>query len=56
MGIGSVADAVHTLHDGVHRRVVADSGVSAIKVVVDGSRQTDNGEVELHTEVPGTRQ
>ena len=56
MRVGGVADAVHTLHDSVHRGVVTDSSVSAIEVVVDGARQTDNGEVKLHTEVPGSRQ
>ena len=48
---GGVANAVNTLHDGVHRCIVTDGGISAVKVVVDGARQPNDGEVELHSKV-----
>ena len=47
MGGGGVADFVDALHDGVEGGVVADCGVGAVEVVVDGSGQADDGEVEL---------
>ena len=53
VGVRRVAYAVHAFHDGVHRRVVADGGVGAVEVVVDGAGQTDAGEVVLHAEVAG---
>ena len=54
MTVGSIADTVHTLHDGVHCGVISDSIVCAIQVVIDCSRQSDYGEVVLHTEVART--
>ena len=56
MRIGGIADAVHALHDGVHRGVVTDGRVGTVEVVVNGAGQTDDGEVELHAEVAGSRQ
>ncbi len=53
---GSVADFVHTVHDGVERRVVAYRGVGAVQVVVNGARQADNRKVELIGENAGARQ
>ena len=49
--VGRVAYAVDTLHDGVHGGVVANGGVGAVEVVVNGAGQSDDGEVELHAEV-----
>ena len=54
VGVGGVTDLVHAFHDGIEGAVVADGGVCAVEVVVDGAGQSDDGEVELHTEVPGT--
>lgn len=54
MALGSVADAVHTLHDGVHSGVVAYGRVGAVKVVVDGTGQTHAAHVEHLGEVAGT--
>ena len=56
MRIGSVTDAVYTVHDGVHRRVVTDRSIGAVEVVVDGAGQTNHGEVILHAKVPCTCQ
>ena len=47
MAGGGVADFVGALHNGVQRRVVADGGVGAVQVVVDGAGQADHREVEL---------
>ena len=44
MAGGSVADFVHTLHDGVQSRVVSNGGVSAEEVVVDSAGKADDGE------------
>ena len=56
VGVRRIANSIDTIHDGIHRRVVADGGICAVKVIVDGARQTDDREVELHTEVAGSSQ
>ncbi len=48
-----VADLVDALHDGVEGCVVADGGVCAEEVVVDGAGEADDGEVELVGEDAG---
>ena len=45
MALRRVAYAVHTLNDGVQRSVIANGRVGAIKVVVDGARQSDAANV-----------
>ena len=47
MGIGCIANLVYTVHDGVEGRVIADGGVGAIQVVVNGSRQADTRDIVL---------
>ena len=54
MRIRRITDAVNTLHDGVHRRIITNSSIGAVEVVVDGTRQTDAWEVEFHAKVTGT--
>ena len=44
---GRVADFIHALHNGVEGRVITYGRVSAVKVIVNGSGQTDDGKVEL---------
>ncbi len=50
MGSGCVADLVHTLHYGVQCRVVADRGVRAVQVIVDGARESNYRELEFIAE------
>lgn len=47
VGGGCVANLIDYLHDGVEGCVVADGGVGADEVVVDGGRDGDAREVEL---------
>ena len=54
MALRSITDTVHTLYDGVHGCIVTDGIVSAIEVVVDGTRQTDAADVKLACEVHRT--
>ena len=56
VGGSGVANLVNTLGDSVERGVVADGGVGAVEVVVDGAWQTDAGEVVFLSEEHGTRQ
>ena len=56
MRVGSITNTVYTFHDRVHRRVITDGVICTIQVVIDGARQTDAGEIKLHTKVPGTSQ
>ena len=50
-----VADFVYTLGDGIQRGIISDGTVGAIKVVVNGARQTDAGEVVFLCKRHGTR-
>ena len=47
MGCSGITQFVHTLDDCVEGRVVADGGIGAVKVIVNGARQSDYGEVVL---------
>ena len=51
-----VAQLVHRLHDGVERRVVADGGVGAAQVVVDGAGQPHDRHVVFAGEDRGARE
>ena len=53
---GRVADAVHTPHDGIQCRVIADGVVGATQVIIDGARNSHNGEVKLAGKLPGAAQ
>ncbi len=44
---GRVAYFVDAFHDGVQGSVVAYGFVGAVKIIVDGARQADYGEVEF---------
>ena len=52
---GGVAYFVDTLHDGVKCGVVANGGVGAVKVIVDGAGQTDDRYLEFMAEYAGSR-
>ena len=56
MALRRITDTVYTLHDGVHRSIVTDGIISAIEVVVDGTRQTDAADIKLSCEVHRTRE
>ena len=47
MALGGITDTVHTFHNGIHRRVVSYRRVRTIKVVVDGTRQSDDRHIIL---------
>ena len=51
-----VADAVHTPHDGVQCRVIADGVVGTGQIVVDGARKAHDGEVKLAGKLAGAAQ
>ena len=54
MALGRIANAVYALHDGIQGCVVADGGVGAIEVVVDGTRQANTADVEFAGKLHGT--
>ena len=54
MALCSVSNAVHTVDDSVHCGVVADGIVGTVKVVVDGSGQSDAADVMLLSKVHGS--
>ena len=56
MALCRVTDPVDTLHDGVHRRVIADGVVRPIEVVVDGAGQADAADVKFLCEFHGASQ
>ena len=47
MGGCRIADFVDTLHNGIESRVITDSCVGTVEVIVNGTRQTDNGHIEF---------
>ena len=51
MGCRRVTDLVHTLDDGVKRRVITDCGVRAVKVIVNRAWQTDDRDVIFPGEI-----
>lgn len=42
-----ITNLVYTLHNGIQRRVVTDSGIRPAQVIVDGAGQTDTGHIEF---------
>ena len=51
VGCRRVTDLVHTLDDGVKRRVITDCGVRAVKVIVNRAWQTDDRDVIFPGEI-----
>ena len=54
MTLGCVADAVHTVHDGIHGSVITDGGICAIEVVVDSARQSYTAHIVFPRKLHGT--
>ena len=51
MALCSITDTVHALYDGVHGCIISDGIVSAVEVVVDGTRQSDTADIKLTCEI-----
>ena len=51
VGSGGVTDFVHTFHDGVQCCIVTDGRIGAVKVIVNGARQSDYRQVIFFCQV-----